>query len=84
MSAQLTSELQGQIHSIFVGGQYPDENTVLREALDLLQRRDQLRRDLDAGIQQLEEGKTLDGEEVFARLERRAAEIVRRASTHDQ
>ncbi len=80
MSVQLTTELQGRIRSIFLGGRYPDENAVLGEALDLLQRRDQLRRDVDAGIEQLEQGKGVEGEEVFARLERRAAEIERQAS----
>jgi uncharacterized protein (DUF433 family) len=46
--------------------------------------RQRLRRALDAGIQQLEEGKCIDGEEVFARLERRAAEIERQANAADQ
>lgn len=80
MSVQLTTELQGRIRSIFVGGRYPDENAVLCEALDLLQRRDELRRDVDAGIMQLEQGEGIDGEEVFARLDRRAAEIERQAN----
>ncbi len=41
----------------------------------LLQAREQLRRDLDAGIAQLDRGEGLD--EVFEVLDRRIGEIVR-------
>jgi antitoxin ParD1/3/4 len=84
MNAQITPELQGLVQSIFHDGQYHDENEVLGEALRLLQRRDQLRRDVDAGIQQLEEGRGIDGEAVFERLERKAAAIARQANPQGQ
>jgi antitoxin ParD1/3/4 len=79
MSVELTPELDGLVQSIFRCGQYRDQNEVLGEALRLLQRRDQLRRDVDAGIEQLEEGQGIDGEKVFARLDAKASAIAGRA-----
>ena len=43
----------------------------------LLQAREQLRRDLDAGIAQLDRGEGLDEDEVFEVLDRRIGEIER-------
>jgi len=83
MSVEMTPELQGLVQNIFRSGTYRDENEVLSEALRLLERREQLRREVNAGIEQLEQGMGIDGEEVFDRLERKAREIERKAGAGD-
>jgi len=84
MSVEMTPELDGLVQSIFRCGQYRDENEVLGEALRLLERRDQLRRDVNAGIRQLEEGQGIEGEAVFARLQSKAEAIARQTACHDE
>jgi antitoxin ParD1/3/4 len=84
MSVELTPELEGLVQTIFRTGQYQDEKEVLGEALRLLQRRDQLRSNVNAGIAQLEQGQGIDGEEVFERLEEKAAAIARRAAVEGE
>ena len=81
MSVQITPELDDLVQSILRRGQYRDENEVLGEALRLLERRDQLRRDVNAGIRQLEEGRGVEGEDVFAGLETKAQAITRRSAS---
>lgn len=49
-------------------GRYSDRGRVLDEALDLLRRRDALRADVRAGLAELDAGRSVDGDEVFARL----------------
>jgi len=75
MSVEITPELEGLVQSIFQTGNYPDENAVLGEALRLLEKRERLRREVNAGIRQLEQGQGIDGEEVFERLEGKARAI---------
>ncbi len=78
MSLQLAPEIVHAVQVIVGTGRYPDENAVLGEALRLLQERDQLAADIQQGIDEIERGDTIDGEEVFRRLEIRAAEIAAR------
>lgn len=56
-------------------GAYPTERQALDEAVDLLRRRDQLRADVQVGIDQADRGELIPAEEVFARLEARAKSI---------
>ncbi len=77
MSVEITPELEGLVQSIFQSGNYRDEREGVGEALRLLEKRERLRRDIDAGIRQLDEGQGIDGEEVFERLERKARAIER-------
>ena len=84
MSVQITPELEGLVQSIFQSGNYRDESEVLGEALRLLEKRERLRRDIDAGIRQLDEGQGIDGDEVFERLERKARAIDHRDAVEHQ
>ena len=56
MSVEITPELEGLVQSIFQTGNYPDENAVLGEALRLLEKREKLRREVNAGVEQLDRG----------------------------
>ena len=59
-------------------GDYPFPEDVVNEALRLLEerdesRRDELRREIALGIEEVNRGELVDGEEVFEELRRRLA-----------
>ena len=68
MAIEITPELASTVQSIYAGGQYASEGEVLATALQLLQQRDQLRRDLQMGIDELDRGERLDADQVFSEL----------------
>jgi predicted transcriptional regulator len=61
---------------------YRDRAAAMDEAVELLRRRDQLRSDVRAGIEQADRGELLSADEVFTRLEERARQIE--ASSRNQ
>ena len=77
MNVHLTPELEQMIQSKVQTGRYNSASEVMREALRLMDERDQwkaiqkeeLRKKIAAGLKSLDEGKGIDGEAVFARLE---------------
>ncbi len=77
MSVLLARELEELIQKKVKSGQYDSPNEVVREALQLLEERDklreikleELRREIQIGIDEADRGELLDGEEVFDRLE---------------
>jgi len=84
MNVAIPAELEQFVQGIIGSGNYKTEADVVGEALRLLQKREQLCKDVNAGIEQLEQGKGIDGEKVFERLERRAEAISRRATAQDE
>ena len=69
MSVQITPELEGLVQSIFQSGNYRDESEVLDEALRLLEKRERLRRDVKAGVEQLDRGEYTEyGEDSLPRF----------------
>lgn len=81
MSVTLTSDLEAMIQEKVVRGEYTDASEVIREALQLLEDRDRLRRlraELAIGLEQIERGATVpDTPDFMERLKREAAEHVR-------
>jgi antitoxin ParD1/3/4 len=75
MNVQIPAELSPFVQEMISRGSFRDEHELLIAGLQLLRSREQLRSDVDAGIGQLEAGQGLDGDEVFARLEKRAREL---------
>ena len=71
MPIEITPELQQKVHIIFCSGNYKSENQVLDEALGLLEQRDELRAKLKVGVQQLDQGERVSGDEVFSDLRER-------------
>ena len=80
MSAGLTPENEQFVSDVVQAGSYTSREAVLDEALALLRQREELRRKLDAGIEQVQRGELLDGDEAFDQLELRARKIVASAS----
>jgi antitoxin ParD1/3/4 len=68
MAIEITPEVESLVNGIYASGQYANETAVIAAALQLLQQREQLRRDLQHGLDELERGQRLDADEVFARL----------------
>ena len=77
MNVQIPADLNRFVEGLVADGKYQSGDQVLVEGLRLLQTRERLRRDVDAGIAQLDRGEGLDEDEVFEALERQIAEIER-------
>ena len=80
MNVPIPAEFQEFVESIIRSGSFQTETEVVGEALGLLKKREQLRREVNAGVEQLDEGKGIDGEEVFQRLEGKAENIGRQGN----
>src|ERR1700730_13372247 len=85
MNVSLTPELEQMVQSKVQTGRYSSASEVVREALRLMDERDQLkamqkdeiRKKIAAGLKSLEEGRGVDVEAVFARLEAELDEEIR-------
>ena len=84
MNVSIPAEFQEFVDDIIRGGSFHNEAEVISEALRLLRKREQLRREVNAGIKQLDEGKGIEGEDVFERLQRKAEGIARQTTRQDQ
>ncbi|MDR3537786.1 MAG: type II toxin-antitoxin system ParD family antitoxin [Acetobacteraceae bacterium] len=77
MNVSLTPELEKLVHRKVETGLYGSASEVIREALRLMDERDQMRElqrngireKIAAGMASLRSGKGTDGEAVFARIE---------------
>lgn len=85
MHVSLTPELEQMVHGKVKTGRYNSASEVVREALRLMDERDQmkaiqkeeLRKKIAAGLKSLEEGKGIDGEAFFDRMEAEMEEEIR-------
>jgi len=76
MNVSLTPELEQYVHSKIKSGRYLSASEVVREALRLLEERDQLktirletlRKEIMVGIEQSDRGEVFDGEAVIQEL----------------
>ncbi|MBA3485384.1 MAG: hypothetical protein H0T51_26615 [Pirellulales bacterium] len=75
----MSPESRRYLESAVAGGVYPNALAALDEAVLLLRRRDEIREKLRAGVEQADRGELISAEDVFGRLEQRAAEIQRQA-----
>jgi antitoxin ParD1/3/4 len=77
MSLQLTRDVEELIHDKLKSGRYGSESEIVREALGLLEerdemllfRKDEIRRQIAEGVASLRAGQGVDGEAVFDRIE---------------
>jgi antitoxin ParD1/3/4 len=85
MNVHLTPELEQMVQKKVKTGRYNSASEVMREALRLMDDRDQLkamqkeelRKKIAAGLKSLDEGRGVDGEAVFARIEAELDEEIR-------
>jgi len=84
MNVPIPAEFQEFVDDVIRSGNFHSEAEVVSEALRLLRKREQLRREVNAGIEQLDEGEGIEGDEVFERLERKTEDITRQTAAQDQ
>ena len=81
MNVNLTPELEQLVHSKVQTGRYNSASEVVREALRLMEERDQVkaevRKKIAAGIESARAGRLSDGEEFFAQMEAELDEEIR-------
>jgi antitoxin ParD1/3/4 len=86
VNVNLTTELEKLVRDKVKSGQYESAVDVVSDALRFLGERDQvrqvqtqeLRKKRDKGLESLERGEGVDGEEFFDALEREERELTRR------
>lgn len=76
MSVDIPADYSSFVTAIVARGDYRNEADVVSAALQLLKRRDEAIQEIRAGIDQLDQGLTVDGEEVFRRLREKAANLA--------
>ncbi len=79
MSAELSAENDRYLQEAVEAGVYPSLAQAMNAAVELLKRRDEFRREIQAGIDEANRGELLDGEAVFRELKQRAREIAANA-----
>jgi len=88
MNVSLTPELEQFVQTKVKSGRYLSASEVVREALRLLEERDRLqqikldrlRQDIRIGVEQIEQGDVIEGDDVFAELEQDIARIEQAGS----
>lgn len=68
MNVQLPSDASKFVESLVSSGEYPSASEAVVEGIRLLKSREQLRADIQAGIDDLDAGRWVDGETLFAEL----------------
>lgn len=82
MNVSLTPELETMVHEKVESGLYNSASEVVREALRLMRERDELqrqrlaelKREIAVGLEQLDRGESVPGEQVFEELRQRSQE----------
>jgi Arc/MetJ-type ribon-helix-helix transcriptional regulator len=77
----LSPENRAYLESAIAAGTYPSAIAAMDEAVILLRRRDEVRRKLQAAVEQADRGELIPAEQVFSRLEQQALAIQRQASS---
>jgi putative addiction module CopG family antidote len=72
MNVSIPAELEGFVQSLVVSGDYRNPDEVVGTALKMLQHKEKLRREIQAGIDELDQGQGRDADDVFARLMEKA------------
>lgn len=87
MNVHLTPELEQFVHTRVKSGRYNSASEVVREALRLLEqrdevftlRKDEIRKQIEEGWQSAKRGEFVDGDEVFDRIDAEL-EVMERAA----
>jgi len=86
MNVSLTPELERLVEEKVKSGRYQSASEVIREGLRLIEDQDRLRelrlqevrKKIQAGLDQLDRGEGIPGEEVYARMKEKSAAFHRR------
>ncbi len=73
---QITQEIKQKIDTILEAGGYETETEVIDDALNLLQKRNQLRMAIQEGLRQLDGGEFFEEDQIFNDLEEKAVKSI--------
>ena len=76
MSVEIPSDLSPFVDAVIRSGHYQNEADVVAEGLRLLKRREALAQEIRIGIEQLDRGESVTGEQVFAEVRAKAAALT--------
>jgi antitoxin ParD1/3/4 len=79
MAIHLNKELETEIDAKVRSGAYQSADDVIREGLELINAREELRQAIAAGAAQLDRGEGIPGEQVFDELRARSRELRSKA-----
>ena len=79
MNIDLPSDAIQFIEGLVASGQYKSVDEAVADGLRLLMSRQQLRADIQKGIDELDAGRGIDGDVVFAELRERARKLTESA-----
>ena len=88
VNVSITPELEEFVQSLVASGRYHSASEVVRDALRLLRRHDELtrieaeelRREIQLGLDDLEQGRVVDGEQAFEEIRRMSRERRRKSA----
>jgi len=75
MNVDLPSDVDEFVKELVLNGRFSSEQEAIAEGLRLLRSREQLRADVAKGFKQLDNGESVDGDDLFAELHRDIDEI---------
>ena len=76
MNIELPEDAVQFVDGLVASGQFASADEAVAEGVRLLMSRQQLRADIQKGVDELEAGQGIDGEEVFAELRERAKKLT--------
>ena len=79
MNIDLPADAMKFVEALVASGQYRSANEAVADGVRLLMDRQQLRADIQKGIDQLDAGQGMDGSVVFAELHKRADQLTQEA-----
>jgi antitoxin ParD1/3/4 len=79
MNIELPADAVQFVEGLVAAGQYKSANEVVADGVRLLMSRQQLRAEIQKGIDQLDAGQGIDGDVVFAELRERAKKLLETA-----
>ena len=75
MNVSIPADLESFVQNLVLSGSYPGPDEVVGKALQMLKRHEELRREIQVGIDQLDRGESVSGEEAFAYLMEKAQKL---------
>ena len=84
IDVSIPAEFEPFVQSAVESGEFGSPADVVAEALRLLKKRGQLRKEIQIGLDQLDRGEAIDGDEVLDRLQRKAEALAANAVPDDQ
>ena len=75
MNIQIPADFQPAVQKLIAEGQYRDEGEIVAEGIRLVLMREQLDKDVQAGLGDLDAGNRIDAEDVYAEARKRIKAI---------